>query len=560
MPLARLGAPSPQNGVDAPCVYRVSFLPQVATDASRPERMRTMNTRIRHCMVSLLSLTAAASAVEVRVVRMPDNTLVPEVAMTTNGVLYVVYGSNHNAYCVQSTNNGATFSAPVKVNSSGTVETEMGERGPKIALGASNTVHAVWADDWELAAGHIVLARYSRSLDGGKTFDPLKTLSATNGTDGLTVTADTNGNVLAFWHCMYDKPKSNGVNAATWMYVARSTDNGLTFRGNESVRISNLSELACSMCMMSARVKEDGNAYLAFRAAQDNIRDNYVLKGPAGTNAFTAIRAQFDNNYLTNCPMTGPEVTFEPGGRALCAFMVSNLPMTSNSVYWAVSDTQVTGFALHVSTPAKAATERYATALANARGDVLFLWQNGPMSITGTARVKWALYDMSGAFSGRQDDIGQTVSGTKATAFVGTDDNFYIVTTANPDVDNDGLPDAWELQYFGGTNAVNGGATNDWDGDGFSNRSEYWAGTNPTNALSRLALSNIVSEAGAGMAVKWYSVAGKSYAVTTSATPLLAFAGLLQTNIPATPPVNTYTDGVPRPGAIFYRVNVETNR
>ena len=49
-----------------------------------------------------------------------------------------------------------------------------------------------------------------------------------------------------------------------------------------------------------------------------------------------------------------------------------------------------------------------------------------------------------------------------------------------PDTDN--LPDAWEIQYFGGINAVNGGEADDFDGDGISNYDEWLAGTDPSNA------------------------------------------------------------------------------
>jgi hypothetical protein len=41
--------------------------------------------------------------------------------------------------------------------------------------------------------------------------------------------------------------------------------------------------------------------------------------------------------------------------------------------------------------------------------------------------VKWALYNVNGTYTGKQGIVGNTFAGTKATAFVGTDDNFYIV-------------------------------------------------------------------------------------------------------------------------------------
>jgi len=47
------------------------------------------------------------------------------------------------------------------------------------------------------------------------------------------------------------------------------------------------------------------------------------------------------------------------------------------------------------------------------------------------------------------------------------------------DTDSDGLPDSWEMQYFG-TLAYNG--ADDPDGDGINNTQEYQSGTNPTTA------------------------------------------------------------------------------
>lgn len=50
---------------------------------------------------------------------------------------------------------------------------------------------------------------------------------------------------------------------------------------------------------------------------------------------------------------------------------------------------------------------------------------------------------------------------------------------SNPGTDGDGLPDSWEVQYFGGLQQA---AAGDPDGDGASNLQEYQAGTDPTGA------------------------------------------------------------------------------
>jgi hypothetical protein len=68
-----------------------------------------------------------------------------------------------------------------------------------------------------------------------------------------------------------------------------------------------------------------------------------------------------------------------------------------------------------------------------------------------------------------------------------------VALTMLPDVDGDGISDWWETNYFGTMNTTNNAANAllDPDGDGMSNRDEYVAGTNPTNALSVLRLELI---------------------------------------------------------------------
>jgi hypothetical protein len=50
-----------------------------------------------------------------------------------------------------------------------------------------------------------------------------------------------------------------------------------------------------------------------------------------------------------------------------------------------------------------------------------------------------------------------------------------------PDANGNGIPDWWEMYYFGNLNQT---ASGDRDGDGVNNLNEYLEGTNPTNAAS----------------------------------------------------------------------------
>ena len=124
------------------------------------------------------------------------------------------------------------------------------------------------------------------------------------------------------------------------------------------------------------------------------------------------------------------------------------------------------------------------------------------------------------------------------------------------DTDANGLPDWWELQYFGHLTGSDPNA--DADHDGMSNLAEWLAGTNPTNASSCLQLIAIPPNNPNVFVVSWPSVAGKYYRLERATNLLTGFNSVVQTNIAATAPTNTATDTAILPGKTrFYRVGVE---
>ena len=83
------------------------------------------------------------------------------------------------------------------------------------------------------------------------------------------------------------------------------------------------------------------------------------------------------------------------------------------------------------------------------------------------------------------------------------------------DADGDGLPNDWEDAH--GLNKSMDDALLDPDKDGFSNRQEYLAGTDPQSAASMLALISATPNHG-GTDLRFEAVAGRSYTIleTTS--------------------------------------------
>jgi hypothetical protein len=88
---------------------------------------------------------------------------------------------------------------------------------------------------------------------------------------------------------------------------------------------------------------------------------------------------------------------------------------------------------------------------------------------------------------------------------------------SGPDSDNDGLPDAWEIQRTGGTAALAGGGA-DADSDGSSDSAEYHADTDPTDVTSFLTVSSqeVGLASGNSVNLAWLSQQGISYSVMVS--------------------------------------------
>ena len=121
------------------------------------------------------------------------------------------------------------------------------------------------------------------------------------------------------------------------------------------------------------------------------------------------------------------------------------------------------------------------------------------------------------------------------------------------DFNGNGIPDAWELSHLGDLKAT-AVPPSDRDGDGFSDVSEYLAGTDPRDPQSRLIL---LPAAAPDASVRWQSVSGRIYSLWRADALGESFRPVMR-NIAATPPINSAVDPEPIVGnAAFYRIRVE---
>jgi hypothetical protein len=375
----------------------------------------------------------------VRVVQLPDEALVPEVAVDSSGNLHIVYGKGDNAFYTRSVDDGKNFELPIQLTIPEATAVIGGERGPKIAIGKDDFIHVVWLNKKEGGVG------YARSVSGGKSFEIKSNLvEMVNGkrlTDSPTVTADKNGNVYIFWLDGRLPPDPNSPVSSS-IFVSISSDNGKTFSANMPVK-SDYPGRACACCALEAEIGTDGELYAVFRGGYQNIRDMHLLKRLYKAEGrrrkaekekekelsemnFKATLISDDRWKYEACPMSGAFLSLGPEGLTIFPLYVAW--MSQGEVYYASSLDGGKSFQNKVRPKSisqivsVSKRRNHPIVLVNPKGQVFFAWME-------EAGVKWEVHSSDGSDSQliSNGDAGKISSRSKPTGFVDRDGGFVLV-------------------------------------------------------------------------------------------------------------------------------------
>ena len=192
-------------------------------------------------------------------------------------------------------------------------------------------------------------------------------------------------------------------------------------------------------------------------------------------------------------------------------------------------------------------------------GQVLFSGSFAPRSNLDVTRVHfWNFSAGSGPNYDFFFDALETTAGPGPVRTVS--DSIDIVrepesTSPFVDTNNNGVPDDWELFYFGSLDVVT--EDSDFDGDGQTDVEEYIAGTDPTDPESFFWIHDmdIVPGFPSVFVLRWNSVSNRLYQVERVLDVASDYEPVSDV-LPATPPVNVFMEPAPDSDIFYYRVRV----
>jgi hypothetical protein len=341
---------------------------------------------------------------KVALVRVPDAGIQPQVAVDETGVVHMIYYKGDpgqgDLYYVRSRDGGATFSAPLAVNSVRGSAVAVGNiRGAHLAIGKNGRVHVAWngahQDNPAGPRGHEPML-YTRLNDAGTAFEPQRNVirSAYGLDGGGALAADGAGNVYVFWHAPEPGKEGEG-NRRVW--VARSRDYGKTFEPERPAYDKPTG--ACGCCGLNAFVDRKGTVYVLYRSATETVhRDIYLLVSRDKGQTFQG--EDISKWNVGACVMSSESFAESPAG-VLAAWE------TEKQAYFGRIDTASGKMAPVIAAPGAGKNRKYPAVAGNSQGEMMLAWTEG-MGWKKGGELEWQVYDKAGkptAERGKMDGV-----------------------------------------------------------------------------------------------------------------------------------------------------------
>jgi hypothetical protein len=310
--------------------------------------MRDVNVRL-----SLYALTATAAVVVSAVVphaqhherppvapaahtaspRGPStSSTTPTVAFDRAERLWAVWVEGARVFVASSKDAGKTFTGAVNVTPAGEVIDANGESRPKIALGPGGEIYVTWTRSGkERFTGDI---RFSRSIDGGRTFSPARTLNDDGRETGHRfdeLQVGPTGTVYVAWidkRDLDDAEHAGRPYHGAALYYTHSTNRGATFAPNRKLK-----DHVCECCRIA--IDFDGAEPVVFwrDIVGTNTRDHGILRFRDALTPGSPTRATHDGWNIDACPHHGPSLSIAEDGTYHMVWFTGEGPLGPGAFY-----------------------------------------------------------------------------------------------------------------------------------------------------------------------------------------------------------------------------------
>ena len=214
----------------------------------------------------------------------------------------------------KSEDGGHTWSAPRRIMREAEAISADGENRPKLAFGPKGELYVSYTKP--LSKPYTGEIRFVRSLDGGQTFTPPKTVHAnrdviTHRFDSMIV--DPQGRIYVAWIDKRDVEAAAARQqkyAGAALYYAVSEDGGASFKGDYKV-----ADHACECCRIALAQNPQGKIMALWRHVfEGNVRDHALVELTPGGKVAAPLRASFDEWHIDACPHQGPALAYAGDG------------------------------------------------------------------------------------------------------------------------------------------------------------------------------------------------------------------------------------------------------
>ena len=359
--------------------------------------MSAKNTFLTGALCLILNVGYAARAGDaagdkVRTQRAPAGGIQPQVAVDGKGVVHLIYFRGQagagDVFYVHSTDAGRTFSQPLQVNRHPGSAIAVGNiRGAHLAVGKNGRIHVAWMGSDKArprALDNATPMLYTRLNDAGDAFEPERNvLQSAAGLDGGgSVAADEQGHVCVVWHA--PEPGVRGEDKRR-VWIARSDDEGKTFADEKPAFAEPTG--ACGCCGMRALADEQGEIYVLYRSAKEQVhRDIYLLT--SGDHGADFQGVDLHPWQISTCPMSSMALTRSAAG-VLAAWE------TDGQVYWTRIEPATGKRAPPVSAPGSTGKRKHPVVAANKEGETILGWTEG-MDWNQGGSLAWQVFDKQG--------------------------------------------------------------------------------------------------------------------------------------------------------------------